>query len=151
MEEKIIHFLKKPQTLRSIYFMGSMVISCCIGIIGTYSIINDGNNPIIEIPKKPIPLACRYKTQTVLNPADFIPAEIPATTLAPAANQSSLENNQQTISPVNSQAFVASKTGEKYYPAGCSGINRIKPENRVYFSSEQDAQDKGYTRTSTCK
>lgn len=149
MEETIAHFLKKPKTVRSIYFIGCMIASCCLGIIGEYSIINRDNNPIIETPKKPMPLAYRYKTQSIINPVDLLPAEMAEST-PETTELVNTSNNSQSIVPTNTQAFVASKTGKKYYPAGCAGINRIKSENRVYFSSEKDAQEKGYTRTTTC-
>ena len=147
MEETIVHFLKKPKTLRSIYFIGCMISSYCMGIISEYTITNKGNSPVIEIPNKPMPLAYRYKTPTVVNPIDLIPAEMTENT---TTAEPIITDNVQSIAPTNTQAFVASKTGKKYYPAGCAGINRIKPENRVYFSSEKDAQEKGYTRTATC-
>lgn len=47
-------------------------------------------------------------------------------------------------------AFTGSKTGKTYYPKGCSGVNRIKPENRVYFINQQEAELAGYRRTTTC-
>ena len=47
-------------------------------------------------------------------------------------------------------AFVASKSGTKYYPKGCKGINRIKPENRVYFESKEEAEGSGLTPASSC-
>ncbi len=47
--------------------------------------------------------------------------------------------------------FVASKNGTKYYPAGCSGVSRIKVANRVWFASAVDAQAAGYTLASGCK
>jgi hypothetical protein len=148
MEERIVNFLKKPKTLRSLYFVGCMVASFCMGIISEYIILNSNNNPVIEIPKKPTPLAYRYKTPKVTNPIDMMPAEI-----SPTIGESLVNNiNQTVVTPtINTDSFVASKTGKKYYPAGCAGINRIKPENRVYFSSEKDAQEKGYERTATCK
>lgn len=47
-------------------------------------------------------------------------------------------------------SFVASQTGKTYYPKGCSGINRIKPENRVYFTTADQAQRSGYTLSTAC-
>lgn len=52
---------------------------------------------------------------------------------------------------VPNHAFVASRNGTKYYPKGCSGINRIKEENRIYFETEEEAQGAGRTRTTTCQ
>ena len=47
--------------------------------------------------------------------------------------------------------FVASKNGTKYYPLGCSGIDRIKEENKIYFENETEAVASGRTKASTCK
>ena len=49
-----------------------------------------------------------------------------------------------------SWAFAASKTGKTYYPKDCSSLTRIKPENRVYFTSSQEATIAGYHVSSTC-
>jgi hypothetical protein len=42
-------------------------------------------------------------------------------------------------------AFAGSKNGTKYYAPGCAGLERIKPENRVWFKSVEDATLQGYT------
>lgn len=47
--------------------------------------------------------------------------------------------------------YVASKNGVKYYPLGCGGAKRIKPENEVWFSTTEEAEKAGYTKSSTCK
>ncbi len=47
-------------------------------------------------------------------------------------------------------AFVGSKNGTKYYPPGCAGVTRIKPENYVWFKDAADAELQGYTRISSC-
>ncbi len=47
--------------------------------------------------------------------------------------------------------YVASRNGQKYYPADCKSANRIKPENRVYFATAALAEAAGYTLTVTCK
>lgn len=46
--------------------------------------------------------------------------------------------------------LVASKSGKKYYFPWCSGINRIKEENRIYFADEALAQQNGLTLSKTC-
>lgn len=47
--------------------------------------------------------------------------------------------------------YVASKNGKMYYSLGCSGAKRIKPENEVWFSTSDDAEKAGYTKSTTCK
>ncbi len=47
--------------------------------------------------------------------------------------------------------IVASKNGKKYYFLHCSGVNRIKIENRVYFSTTSAAENAGYSIAANCK
>jgi len=47
--------------------------------------------------------------------------------------------------------FFASSRGSKYYPFGCSAGKTIKQENRIYFDTEEQAKEKGYTKSSSCK
>jgi hypothetical protein len=51
--------------------------------------------------------------------------------------------------PKNCQ-FVASKNSDKYHLATCSNAKRIKTENRLCFSTEQEAIDKGLKKASCC-
>lgn len=46
---------------------------------------------------------------------------------------------------------VVSKNGTKYHYPWCSGAQSIKEENKIWFSSEQEARDAGYTPASNCK
>lgn len=47
--------------------------------------------------------------------------------------------------PPNAQ-FVASKKGKKYYKVDSPSGQRLKPETRVYFASEKEAEDAGFIR-----
>lgn len=47
-------------------------------------------------------------------------------------------------------AFVASKSGSKYYLASCSGASRIKEENKVWFATAAEAAAAGYAPASNC-
>lgn len=46
--------------------------------------------------------------------------------------------------------ITASKNGSKFYYKNCSGISRIKIENRVYFSSEEEALLANYSLAKNC-
>ncbi len=48
-------------------------------------------------------------------------------------------------------AYVASKTGEKYHLPWCSGAQRIKEENKIWFASKEFAEQAGYTPAANCK
>ncbi len=49
-----------------------------------------------------------------------------------------------------SMAFFASNKGSKYYPLGCSAGQNIKTENRIYFETREEAEQSGYTLSSSC-
>lgn len=118
-----------------------MVISFGFGVLTEYSLLNKDNNPTITTPTQPVPLAVRYKTSSIENVYDTMPA-LPSNS-APAL--------QNSTSSTIKNSFVASKTGTKYYPIDCGSVSRIKEENRVYFTTEDEAKDKGYERTTSCK
>ncbi len=46
--------------------------------------------------------------------------------------------------------YVGSKKSDKYYPPNCPFARRISPENLRCFVSDEDAQSKGYRRSSSC-
>jgi len=64
-----------------------------------------------------------------------------------------LKSDTSTTDPDTSQTkqenFVASKSGAKYHPTeNCQWADRIKPENRIFFSTEEEAQAAGYEPSS---
>lgn len=52
--------------------------------------------------------------------------------------------------PATSGTYMASKNGTKYYLPTCSGANRIKEANRVWFATKADAEAAGYTPAAQC-
>ncbi|MEK7643298.1 MAG: hypothetical protein AAB372_02520 [Patescibacteria group bacterium] len=48
-------------------------------------------------------------------------------------------------------SFIASKNGSTYYPKACKAVGRIKDENRLYFSSVQEAELAGFTPSKQCR
>lgn len=48
------------------------------------------------------------------------------------------------------KSLVASKSGTKVYFVWCSGVSRIKPENKVYFDSLDEALKEGYKPAQNC-
>ncbi|MEA2006898.1 MAG: hypothetical protein U9O20_01940 [Patescibacteria group bacterium] len=46
--------------------------------------------------------------------------------------------------------LVGSKNSNKYHQSTCRWAEQIKPENRVCFSSVEDAQNKGYKAAKCC-
>lgn len=46
--------------------------------------------------------------------------------------------------------FVGSKNGSVYHLPHCSGAARIKEENKIWFSSKEEAESLGYTPAKNC-
>ena len=67
-------------------------------------------------------------------------------------NQSlrSLETNVIS-SAKNERNFFASNRGSKYYSIGCSAGKTIKQENRIYFTTKEEAERAGYELSSSCQ
>ncbi len=57
---------------------------------------------------------------------------------------------QTTAAPAGEGAYVASKSGTKYYLPSCSGVSRIKEENKVWFATAAEAAAAGYSPASNC-
>lgn len=47
--------------------------------------------------------------------------------------------------------YVASKNGSKYHLPYCPGAQQMKEENKVWFSSKEEAEAAGYTPAANCK
>ena len=64
-------------------------------------------------------------------------------------NQAKVSPNQ-AIQNSTGKSFFASSRGHKYYPLGCSAGKSIKQENRIYFSSREEAKKAGYALSTSC-
>jgi len=61
-------------------------------------------------------------------------------------NRSSNEN----VNDAKIKKFVGSIASNKYHYPTCYWATRISPENQIWFSSSQDAQNHGYVACSVC-
>jgi len=79
----------------------------------------------------------------------------------PSQNNEVQNSNQEAsafssikVPTVNSDStgkiFFASSRGSKYYTISCSAGKTIKQENRIYFTTGEEAQAAGYTLSSSC-
>lgn len=72
-----------------------------------------------------------------------------STTNSPQQNNQTKTENQ--IAADNQKcAYVASKNSNKYHLPTCQWANKIKPENRICFSSVQEAQNREYQPAKCC-
>jgi hypothetical protein len=122
---------RKPESLEP-YLALAIVILVGIGAFGLGRLSAAPDQPALRVlypdAKAAEPLA---NTAAVANAAKAGPA-------APVAP------------PAGQGAYVASKSGTKYYLAACPAASRIKPENRVYFVSKDDAVAAGYGPAANC-
>ena len=62
----------------------------------------------------------------------------------------SVEAQPPQILPIGGK-YVASKNSNKYHAPWCSGAQRIKEENKIWFNNKEEAEASGYTPASNCK
>jgi len=72
-------------------------------------------------------------------------------------NTESVKEAEFRVAPAAETRFqeggniVASKNGSKYHYPWCSGAQRIKDSNKIWFSSPKEAKSAGYTPAKNCK
>ena len=68
-------------------------------------------------------------------------------------NQAFVAKNSDTdfLQTNTNGSLVASKNGSKYHFPWCSGAQRIKEENKLWFNTTTDARNAGYTPAANCK
>ena len=59
--------------------------------------------------------------------------------------------DQGAVSGAVQGSFVGSKNSDKYHYPWCSGAQRIKEENKVWFASREEATEAGYIPAKNCK
>ncbi|MBI3816828.1 S1 RNA-binding domain-containing protein, partial [Candidatus Peregrinibacteria bacterium] len=55
------------------------------------------------------------------------------------------ESTPASSASASGAAFVASKTGKKFYPIASAAGKKIKEENRIYFKNEKESEAAGYS------
>ncbi|MFH0929960.1 MAG: hypothetical protein V1814_01775 [Candidatus Moraniibacteriota bacterium] len=68
------------------------------------------------------------------------------------ASANSKPASTESVATANNQkcAFVASKNSNKYHLPTCRYAQNIKPENRVCFSSKEEAEGRGFQGAKCC-
>jgi len=79
-----------------------------------------------------------------------VPISISETSEKVYLSQNNESQTQSLRSEENKGVVVASRSGTKYYYPWCSGVARIKEENKVWFNSIEEAKSKGLSPASGC-
>jgi hypothetical protein len=67
-----------------------------------------------------------------------------------AADPGHAPASPEPVVPISGGAYVASKSGKAYHLPWCSGAQRIKEANKIYFASKAEAEQAGYTPAANC-
>jgi len=138
------HFLKNG--LPKLYYgvksrQYHIFLATCIGLI---SIISYNLGQINSLKKTPVSI----KESAGLK-ADIFDAthnQQPATNTANDTGNPNIKAPSQKLDT----RVVVSKNSDKYHYSWCSGAKRIKPENQIWFTSAQEAENRGYVLAGNC-
>jgi hypothetical protein len=61
------------------------------------------------------------------------------------------DTSSPTSTNSSTKTFFASKKGKKYYTTSCSAGKTIKQENRIYFTTGEEAEQAGYALSTSCQ
>lgn len=112
-----------------------LFIILMIMLVGTASF---GLGKLSSYEKNKVPIAI-LKTQESLYASTLI-----------ASNNISSEKQGTSSIVITNKLIVASKSGTKYYYPWCTGVSRIKEENKVWFNTIEEAHAKGLTPAAGC-
>ncbi len=73
------------------------------------------------------------------------------TTATTIFDQETRDENSDAIPLSQGGEYVASKNGTVYHLPWCSGAQRIKEENKVWFTTQEEAEEAGYRPAANCK
>ncbi|MBY0309891.1 hypothetical protein K2Q16_01960 [Patescibacteria group bacterium] len=82
---------------------------------------------------------------------DTAPREMGETNELPGGSLASTTGPNSPESVPGTGPYVASRSGKKYHHESCGGAKQIKPENKLYFTTEAAARAAGYGPAANCK
>ncbi len=65
--------------------------------------------------------------------------------------QKAATNESTPAQGTSEGGYVASKNGTKYHLPWCGSAKQIKEENKIWFTTKEEAEKAGYTPASNCK
>ncbi|MFZ2522760.1 MAG: hypothetical protein WAW92_00025 [Minisyncoccia bacterium] len=121
-----------------------------IAIAITLGVILFGLGRLSAESSKKTPISITYNSANAIF-ATSTSGQVEATSTK--ENISTSTKKETVIMPVPevSSEVIGSKSGRKYYFPWCGTVKRIKPENRVYFKSIEEARTAGFSPGGNCK
>jgi hypothetical protein len=124
MREKFKSFIINDQL-----FYGAIIVVVGIGSFGLGKMTNTTNQetPLIQVIE---PIIIDNSSNSAL------------------VTETTKTDSQQPMT--TETQLIASKKGTKYHLSTCPGAKQIKHENRIYFTSKQQAEAAGYKKAANC-
>lgn len=136
----------KPHELTLVRDGALVLIVLCVSVLSFGVSKIDHNREVI----------CPVSIETIFGQNQVLEAvgtddEIPIK-LSPESILKPSEVPKNEVSPVGvGGRVVASKNSDKYHFPWCAGAGQIKEENKVWYTSESDAQHAGLTKAKNCQ
>jgi|SRR3989344_9521525 len=67
-----------------------------------------------------------------------------------SGNKETKPEKNANIPPSAQDKYVASKSGTAYHYPWCAGAQKIKEENKIWFKTKEEAEDRGYKPAGNC-
>lgn len=119
------------ESLKKHILLGTILVLTALGSFGL------GRLSFYENSKEPLEIIFPQNSQT----ASAVVAGV----------SSEVETKKEVMIEESSGFVVASKNSDKYHFPWCSGAKRIKEENKITFSSTEEARKAGYLPAGNCK
>ncbi len=70
--------------------------------------------------------------------------------IVPISTQATIEQPALPLPNTGEHTFVATKSGSKFYPAGCAAAAHLKASSEVWFTTAKEAEAAGYELSAKC-
>lgn len=160
--EKIKSFIEGERGKDAFLILTVICVAVCSFVLGRISVVdNKSQNPVV-VKFDPSITDYFYKSESSgqVNVPSSSSLKASAGDILETSNNASEyepeitseQSSTKTLSSENSQKsdIVASSRGSKYYYTYCSGAKTLSEANKVYFSSEEEAEANGYSLSSPC-
>lgn len=125
-----------------LFFFLGVIVSIALAFLGGFLLGRDRQvEPLVITTPAPLCEASAKGGEALVEAEE----EKPVKAATAGAGSVASTSNTPVQSGSDSCAFVGSRNSDKYHLPKCSWAKRIKPENRVCFTSATDAESKGYT------
>ncbi len=124
-------------------FIGALLIFSTIAsfFLGRLSILEEKQKGALSITM-PAGIALEKTGPVVANNLSQETASVSSAAIAPTEKKNA---------PSERGMYVGSKSGKTYHLPWCSGAQRIKEENKIWFADKADAEGRGYKPATNCK